>query len=271
MNRLPRAWVVGIHLMVLCTACAACSPEPPELTPSPLPSATQDVLPSSTPTPAATIPPTATRQPKPTATPLARIESDPSGIIHYTDHLYGFKMAFPDGWLLINLTNDSLKQAFDESGIEDPDEMNMIADTLAQFPQGARLIGFLQADILDPNSTGTTAVLQPIKQSTASPQAFATFLEGVAETLRTEMTGVRLLDSRLLDPIHGHAIGRVDLLQEIVLSETDSVVGRYVYFYIQTSGNILMLMIGSQEDAFPLIKTDILEVLGSMEFTAPWP
>jgi len=65
------------------------------------------------------------------------------------------------------------------------------------------------------------------------------------------------------------------LLQEIALNESETVVGRNVHFYIQTSEDLLMLMTGSQEAsqeaALPMIDTYMPEILDSMEFNRPWP
>ncbi len=258
MNRSAR-FRVGFSPLALRLSCAACFPGSPNLRPALLPSATEHVIPTSISTQA------------PTTTPQAHLDKIPTGKINFTDNVYSRKLTFPAGWPLINQTAEALKHALAEIDVGDPNEITMITDTIAQFPQGGRFINFPQADILNPNGTGTTAILQPRDHSTASAEAFDAFLEGVTETLRTDVIGVRLLDSHLLNPISVHPISRVELLQEIALNESETIVGRNVHFYTQTSEDLLMLMTGSQEAALPMIDTHIPEILDSMEFNRPWP
>ena len=103
--------------------------------PTPTPTSTNTPVPTSTPT----ITPSPTLTFTPTPTPEASLEQLAEGSTQFTDLKGGYRIVFPEGWLVVNLAVEDPQKAVADAQKDNPDQSALLQNFNLYAAQKARL------------------------------------------------------------------------------------------------------------------------------------
>lgn len=238
------------------------------LTPTPTPTPTNTPTPTITPSPTPTSTPTDTPTPTPEP-PTSLIELD-DGSAEFIDNEHGYKLSFPQGWVLYELSKED-RQDITESALElsedfTEDMQASVQDILNNSDDAVRVLAFNQnPDHSKPGFISNINIVV-IAEPGYSRFSIETIFEQTVQILPDVMPGINIFNHEIVENKNGVGIGVIAFSLEGTSGNFEGIVFIQGLFINSSGlGNITLTIHEDLEDEMIPIFYDILDTLELIE------